>query len=106
ETFDGLYTDRGVVLAEAGTYALTVYGATASTTGTYSFQLHLVPEAEQFEIAVGDTVDGEIEVVGARDVYSFDAAAGQRLILDAQSPSTNDVRWSLTAPDGTTLFDS
>lgn len=41
--FDVLYVDRSEELPETGTYVLTVFGSTATTTGTYSFHLLLAP---------------------------------------------------------------
>ena len=87
---------------------------TTTTVGTYSFRLLRTPPAEEFTIAFGDTVSdgvpgpgaGNIEVAGAVDRYLFSATAGQVAIFDALAGSTNEVRWSLTAPDGTSLFDS
>jgi hypothetical protein len=69
---------------------------------------------DEFIIGFGDTVSdgvpgpgaGNIEVPRAVDRYRFDATAGQAAIFDVLSGSTNDVRWALTAPDGSTVFDS
>jgi len=112
--FDALYVDRADELPQAGTYTLTVRGATATTVGTYSFRLLLTPPAEAFTIAFGDTVSagvpdagaGEIEVPGAVDRYLFDGAADQVAIFDALAGSTNEVRWRLEAPDGSEVFDA
>ena len=112
--FDGLFTDRSVALPQTGTYTVAVRGANAATTGTYSFNLLLVPPPEPFTIQFDDTVSegvpapgaGNVESPGARDVYSFDAAAGQTVIFDLLDGNNVRLRWRLTAPDGTTLFDS
>ncbi len=112
--FDGLFTDRSVALPQTGTYTVAVRGANAATTGTYSFSLLLSPPPELFAIHFGDTVSegvpaagaGNVESPGARDVYSFDAAAGQTAIFDLLDGANTRLAWSLTAPDGTTLFDS
>jgi hypothetical protein len=114
ELFDTLYVDLSMELPEAGTYTLTVRGANATTVGVYSFHLLLTPPPEEFTIAFGDTVSdgvpepgaGNVEVPGAIDRYLFEGAAGQVAIFDALIGSTNEVRWSLHAPDGTEVFDA
>lgn len=83
--FDAAFVDRRDTLPETGTYTLRVRGTTETTVGTYSFRLLLVPPAEHFPIAVGDTVSegvpgpgaGSLEAPGSVDLYRFDAAAGQ-----------------------------
>jgi hypothetical protein len=112
--FDGLFTDRSVLLPQTGTYSVAVKGANAATTGTYSFRLLLTPEPEAFAIRFGDTVSegvpapgaGNVEGPGALDVYSFDATAGQVAIFDLLAGSNVRLGWRLVAPDGTTLFDT
>jgi hypothetical protein len=111
--FDGIYGDR-VFAADAGTYTVTVRGATATATGSYSFRVVLTPLPQPFGIAVGDTVSdgvpaagaGNIEQPGARDVYSFDGAAGQAVIFDHLAGRNTSIRWSLHAPGGSELFDT
>ncbi len=106
--------DRQVSLTQTGTYVLTVEGNGIDDVGTYSFRVLEVPQAEEFAIGFGDTVSdgvpapgaGNLEAPGAVDVYRFDAAAGQVAVLDALTGSTNEVRWSLNAPDGSTVFDA
>jgi hypothetical protein len=112
--FDGLYVDRSAELLETGTYTLSVRGSTATTVGTYSFRLLLTPPAEEFTIGFGDKVSdgvpepgaGDLEGPGAVDRYLFEGTAGQVAILDALTGSTNEVRWSLHAPDGAEIFDA
>ena len=115
ELFDGFVRDRQVTLPQTGTYTLTVAGNGIDDTGTYSFQLLEVPAAvDEFTVGFGDTVSdtvpgpgaGNIEAPGAVDRYRFEAAAGQGAVFDVLTGSPNDVRWSLTAPDGSTVFDS
>ena len=111
--FDGLFVDRTEPL-ETGTYILSARGATATTVGTYSFRLLATPPADEFTIEIGDTVSdgvpgpgaGNVEVPGAVDRYRFEGTSGQAAILDALTGSTNQVRWSLHAPDGTEVFDA
>ena len=110
--FDGLYVDRRLVLPATGSYTITVYGATATSIGTYSFQLLLTPPSELFAIAFGDTVlsgapaagAGNVEVAGAADIYTFDGQAGQQAILDVLAGNNVFIRWTLLAPDGSELF--
>lgn len=111
--FDAAYVDRSEELTETGTYVLTVYGLTATSTGTYSLRLLLTPPPQQFTIGFGDTVSdgvpepgaGNIEVPGAVDTYLFGATAGQVAIFDALSGPTSGLRWSLETPTGDVLFD-
>ena len=113
DLFDGLFTDRSVVLPQTGAYSVAVRGANAATTGTYSFRLLLAPQPERFAISFGDTVSegvpaagaGNVESPGALDIYTFDAAAGQTAILDLLAGNNVRLRWRLNAPDGTALFD-
>jgi hypothetical protein len=114
DLFGGLFTDRRVALPQTGTYAVAVRGANAATTGTYSFRLLLTPPPEQFAIGFGDTVSegvpaagaGNVEGPGALDIYTFEAAAGQTAIFDLLDGDNVRLGWRLTAPDGTTLFDT
>ena len=110
--FDTSIGDQDVVLPTRGTYTLTVEGNTIDDTGSYSFQLLDAPAAQQFAIAIGDTVAdgvpvlgaGNIEVPGAADVYSFDANAGQ-VVFFSRIAFGSDLAWRLTAPDGSVVFD-
>ena len=101
-------------LPAAGTYTLVF--ASDSGTGTYSFQLGLQAAPQQFAIAIGDTVAndqpaagaGNIETAAARDIYTFAALAGQRILIEPVSMDAglSDVRWQLTRPDGRDVFAS
>jgi len=112
--FDGFYVDQQVSLPQTGTYTLTLRGYSEVSTGVYSFQLLLIATTQEFTIALGDTVSdgvpdsgaGNIEAPGAVDIYRFDALATQGAIFDALIGDTGQFRWALTAPDGTSLFDS
>ena len=63
--FTGFFTDRRLLLPQTGTYSLTVSGGTATTTGTYSFSLHLTPAPQAFAISFGDTVSDGVPAAGA-----------------------------------------
>lgn len=114
EVFDSIYTDREQLLDESGTYTLAVSGLSVAGTGTYSFSLLQAAPVQEFDVVIGDTVSdgipetgaGNLEGPGAVDRYFFDGAAGRTVIFDVLAGSTNDVRWSLVAPDGSTLFDA
>jgi hypothetical protein len=112
--FDTVYGDQQVTVTGTGTHTLLVRGLQATRTGAYSFRVFaLAPDVDEFTIALGDTVSldspgpgaGNIESAGALDRYRFDAAAGQTLLADTITGSNNDIRWSMTAPDGSSVFD-
>ncbi len=102
-------------LEQSGTYTITVGDDSDPGTGTYSFKLWNVPAPDQFAIAIGDTVSngvpgagaGNIETRGVKDIYTFNASAGQEIyfeLFDVVAELTH-VNWKLTAPDGTVIFD-
>jgi hypothetical protein len=84
-------------------------------TGTYGFTLWNVPPPDTFTVAIGDTVSngvpgpgaGNIETPGVKDLYTFNATAGQRVYfaLSGVAPALASVNWKLTAPDGAVIFD-
>lgn len=58
-------------------------------TGSYWFAAHLIdraPEGVATALAVGDTVDERIDPVGDVDEYTFAGAAGERLLLQFDTP--------------------
>jgi hypothetical protein len=85
-------------------------------TGAYHLQLFNVPAADQFAIRIGDTIRenspgrgaGSIESPGAKDVYTFTAAAGQKVYFRKleHSAGMEQINWKLTDADGTEVFDS
>jgi hypothetical protein len=108
--------DPGVVtLPETGVYTIRAGESASPGTGTYGFTLWNVPPPDEFTIAVGDTITnsvpgpgaGNIESPGVKDVYTFDATAGQQVYFDlfGVAPELAQVNWKLSAPDGTTIFD-
>jgi hypothetical protein len=105
--------DNGVVTLEAGgTYTITVFGAQEAI-GTYSFKIWDVPEAQAFEIAIGDAVSentpapgmGVLESPGVEDVYTFTAEPGQVILFDGQGGGAY-IRATLTDDSGTPIFES
>ena len=118
EVFDSrLYTEPGVqLLRKGGAYALSVGSDHVPATGTYHLQLFNVPAPDQFAIKIGDTIRenspgrgaGTIESPGAKDVYTFTAAAGQKVYFRKleHSAGMEQIGWRLTDADGTEVFDS
>ena len=109
-----LFTDFVADLTESGTYVVSVSGATTATIGTYSFGLLLTPPAEHFAIGFGETVSenvpavgaGSVERPGAQDRYAFDGVAGQTIVFDHLAGRNVFIGWTLSGPDGATLFES
>ena len=87
------------IFAETGTYQLRVSGNTVTQTGIYSFELYLAPVPQTYNVNFGDTISngvpatgaGNLEVVGAEDVYLLNATAGQRVSFDHLSGSFYDI---------------
>ncbi len=112
--FDRLYVDSQQTLTAAGMYTITVYALNPTFTGTYSFRLLLAPPPQIFSVTIGDTIAenipapgaGNLETVGSLDVYHFDGAAGEAVLLDVIIGSAGVFRWELEAPDSTSLFDA
>ncbi len=83
------YTKR-VDLDLDGEYTLTIYSASLSVAGPYSFAVEAItPTQQDFTIALGDTVSdgspavgaGNIEDLGAVDTYEFEATANEIVTL-------------------------
>jgi hypothetical protein len=105
-----------LALASAGQYTLTVRAVT-DTTGTYGFTLS-ESTSDTFAINIGDTIApdspagaGHIEDPGNTDVYTFNAAAGQRVFFNPGAVLADQVGqncsyfpWTLTDPDGNVVF--
>jgi large repetitive protein len=105
-------SDEEVTLQQAGSYRLIVNGSEAAA-GTYRFTLWPVPAAQQFSIAIGDTIApdrprrgaGNIEQPRAQDGYTFTADKGQRVYLDVRECTSNDTLvWTLLRPDDEPVF--
>ena len=106
--------DPGVTrLAVGGRYTLTVYTSGAAF-GAYSFRLFAVPPPGRFETAIGATIGendpgpgaGSIESPGAADIYTFKAAAGQRVYFRKLESSSEAAMldWALTDDDDQRVF--
>jgi hypothetical protein len=98
-------------LAEAGPYTLRVGDDSSEEVGTYQFKLWDVPPSQELDITTGDTITngvpgpgaGNIETPGVLDIYTFEAAAGQRIFVDALELDVN-IRWGLLDPAGESIF--
>lgn len=108
-----LIGDGGTVeLTKGGVYTLTIGSSRSDHHGTYRLQLWNVPSAQTFAVAIGDVLSegqpgagaGHLESPGALDVYTFAAAAGQRVFLDVQAGIAVGPNWTLAGPDGSVLF--
>ena len=90
-----------LVLPATGQYTLVLGG----NPGTgYRFELVEVAEPVTVHVAIGDVVESAITLRGEEDVYTFDAAAGQRVLFDDQLGSSSNLQWQLTAPGGASFF--
>src|SRR5690606_37102744 len=105
----------GQTLAQAGTYILTIGEGGNNQTGTYRVQLWNVPAPDQFAISIGDVISdgvpgpgaGNIESPGVKDIYTFQATAGQQVYFDMQSQSgISQVDWTVVDEAGTILFNN
>ncbi|MGH9280115.1 MAG: S8 family serine peptidase, partial [Acidimicrobiales bacterium] len=63
-------------LPAAGTYSVEVTG---TATGTYSFRITSVPAPQSSAYTLGTTANGNVEVPGAVDRWTFSAAANQKV---------------------------
>jgi hypothetical protein len=111
------HAEPGVqLLRSAGTYRLTIGSDDVPATGAYSFQLIDVPAPQQFKVKLGDAISedmpaegaGRIESPGARDVYLFEAKAGQRVYFRKFDVGRGMelLEWRLTDAGGTEVFNS
>jgi len=95
--------DAGPFRLAGGTYALEI---DMRGDGGGSYLLHLVsPSDATTAVSIGDTVSGSIANPGDRQRYVFDAAAGDRILLDVlASSSIHGTDWSLTDAYGRELL--
>lgn len=105
------------LLPESGTYTVQVWvGAkNPAYVGSYAFRLRPIPPDHSFSIQIGDTVRegvpgigaGRIEVPGAADLYTFQAAAGASGFFESLTvdPTFRGwLNWELRAPSNLLLF--
>ena len=116
EYFAGNNAVGRFTLPETGAYVLTFYVSdpAASRIGGYSFRLRPIPADPTFAIHIGDVVAdgqpagaGNLEVPGARDLYTFTGQAGQNVFFEelAVAPAFGGyLKWQLKTPGGQDLF--
>ena len=104
-----LYGDFEMVLAVAGTYTLTVYGYTGTSTGSYQFQLWIESTDDNGTITIDNQIQspsqGTLSVPGELDVYTFDIPAHTLVIFDDQTDLYQDYKWKLVSPANVVIFD-
>ena len=112
---DTFFSDDQFAITDPGVYTLTIDGDT-DLVEAYEFELVAVPDAETFQISLGDSVSdgvpavgaGNIESQGAADVYEFTVPVGVTMLdFDAVSP-TFDSRYQVTieGPNGFESIDT
>lgn len=84
-----------VELARGGTYRLIIGSDTDASVGTYTLKLWNVPSPDTFTININPYFEisngipgpgaGNIETPGAKDIYSFDATAGQKVFIQVEA---------------------
>jgi hypothetical protein len=105
--------DIGIAtLPKDGLYSIIVGRDSWADDGTYQFKLWEVPAPNEFDIAIGDTVSngipgagaGNIEIPGSRDIYRFNATAGQQVYFDVIEIEINTLL-TLIDPSGEQVFE-
>ena len=84
------FEDLGAARLMGGAYTVSIVSE-AGGLGTFEFRVAPSPE-RSFEVALGDELVGEIAEPGEVHAYTFDAAPGQRLMLDSLLPSDGNAR--------------
>ena len=105
-----------VVLPVDGTFTVRVEGQTPADAGSYRLRLHDVPDPDDFELLLGETIApgvpasgaGAIEGPGRSDVARVTVAAGQRVFLDVEAirgacDHVGGIGWELQGPGGATV---
>jgi hypothetical protein len=103
------------VLAKAGTYTMTIGSDRVPGVGTYRIKLFPVPAPQRFTYRVGDMISenapaagaGAIETPGAKDIYGFTAAPGQRIYfrMFEYAKGMEQIEWKLIDSDEGVVFD-
>jgi RHS repeat-associated protein len=95
--------DRELVLAETGSYTLSVQAAFgASSLHSYRFQLWDIPPQQPQPTVLNAPLSGQL-VPGETQLYFFDAAANTELLLDALETQGQSLSLQLYAPDGAAM---
>ncbi|EHJ10225.1 hypothetical protein CWATWH0003_5022t6, partial [Crocosphaera watsonii WH 0003] len=92
-------SDSDFTIPGDGTYLVAVRGFSFNNQPVdYSFRLE-EPNLIEESLTIGETVEGSIENIGDRLVYTFDGTLGQRLIYDGISGSFN-IEAQFISPSG------
>lgn len=94
-------TDIGrVEFGVSGTYTIRVY-SDAGAQGEYRFEALESRPDNDYTIAVGEQVAGDIDLLGAIDRWEFESSAGEAVVLDAaRNCDAGGLYWELEQPDG------
>jgi serine/threonine protein kinase len=97
--------DPGVVEFESdGEYSIIVGNDGEPSVGTYSFKIWNVPAPDSFQISIGQEISngvpgpgaGNIESPGVKDIYTFNAKAGETVYFQiTKAPQSNELWWTL-----------
>lgn len=107
-----IYNDPGAFFLDAGEYSLRVAGQNG-TEGSYNFQMWQIPQAQAFQMSVGDLVEqgvlgegsGILEKPGAVDIYTFTPNSDRPIFFASLGEDdAATILWALTDPDGNELF--
>lgn len=98
--FNSSFVDRDTLTLVAGTYTLQVKGTQSGA--NYSFRVVDVPAPSTTPISLDDTQSGTFAIQGQTDNFTFSASSGQRLYLDAITPTSisSGLSWTLLGPTG------
>lgn len=116
QIFSGYFNaDQEYLLPESGTYTLTLRGQN-DFVGPYHFQIFNVPLANEQALDLSSQtaadfatpIVGEIEAIGAQDLYHFTAEANQHLYFEILQSSTSccDFLWTLRDEAEQVVFSS
>jgi len=101
-------------LQRSGQYTLVVGSERDAATGTYELGIYDLPPPREFTIGVDAVIAGDqpapgagrIETPGAKNVYLFEAQAGQRIVVTVakRDPAVGQLTIMLRAPSGAEVF--
>jgi hypothetical protein len=91
------------VLADPGTYAVEVYTDTDGATGAYAYDIVGAPVERTSPLTLGKVVSDATTRVGEWHRYTFDAKAGDVVVLDGRGPYVPGLLWALVGPSGSRL---
>jgi hypothetical protein len=91
-----------VVLPANGTYTVSVR-SNGPASGAYRFVLSAVPPTTVDALTLDQVVTGSLDSPGQWHDYTFAAAAGQKIVVQASGTCPDHLAWNLLRPDGTLL---